>query len=98
MTFTVFLEMTVRPDADDAAEIAREVLSQTGAREGIESLEVLVDDADPLKWVVIEKWASIEARNAYVAWRASPEGANRLGDVMATPPVFRTFESTVPLT
>lgn len=97
MTFTVFLEMTVRPDAEDAADIARDVLSQTAARDGIESLEVLVDDADPLKWVVIEKWASVDARNDYVAWRATPEGANRLGDIAAAAPVFRTFEHTLPV-
>lgn len=96
MTFTVFLEMTIT-DAAEAAPIARETLAQTAAREGCEGLEVLIDDSDPLKWTVVEKWASVELRNAYVAWRATPEGANRLGEIMAAPPVFRTFEKSLDL-
>lgn len=97
MTFTVLLEFQVKEGSIDVPEILREVLAQTSAFEGNESLEVLVDDADASKLVVVEKWVSVEARNAYVAWRATPEGANRLGSLMAAAPTFRTFEETIPL-
>jgi quinol monooxygenase YgiN len=97
MSFTVLLEFTLKDGAADAAEILRETLAQTGAFAGNESLEVLVDDADEKKLVVVEKWESVEARNAYLAWRSTPEGANRLGELMAAAPAFRTFEKVVPL-
>ena len=97
MTFTVLLEAQVKADAPDVPGILREVLAQTAAFPGNEGLEVLVDDDDSTKLLGVEKWESVEARNAYIAWRATPEGANALGTIMAAPPVFRTFENTIPL-
>lgn len=95
MSFTVFLLMQISPEADRPAEIVREVLTQTAARRGCKGVEVLIDDDDPLQWVAVERWASVDDRNAYTAWRETPEGANRLGEILAAPPVFRTFENTV---
>ncbi|WIB35666.1 antibiotic biosynthesis monooxygenase family protein [Curtobacterium sp. MCJR17_043] len=76
MTMTVFLEVQIRNDvAADTVEAAiRETLAQTAARQGNESLEVLVDDEDPTRMVVLERWATAEDHDAYVAWRATPRG------------------------
>jgi quinol monooxygenase YgiN len=97
MTFTVLLDFQVKDGADDVEAIVREVLAQTAAFAGNEGLEVLVDDEDPNKLLVVEKWESVEARNAYIAWRATPEGASRLGTLAAAAPTFRTFEKVIPL-
>ncbi|PZE58505.1 monooxygenase [Curtobacterium sp. MCPF17_001] len=100
MTMTVFLEVQIRDDvAADTVEAAiRETLAQTAARQGNESLEVLVDDEDPTRMVVLERWATAEDHDAYVAWRATPEGAaEALGAVLAAPPVTKTFGRTIPL-
>lgn len=100
MTQTVFLEVRLRDDvAQDTIESAiRETLAQTAAFAGNESLEVLVDDADPLRLVVLERWATAADHDAYVAWRATPEGAaTALAAVLAGPPVTRTFARTLDL-
>ncbi|KQO63742.1 putative quinol monooxygenase [Curtobacterium sp. Leaf261] len=99
MTTTVFLEIQLRADAttEEAESAIRETLAQTGAFPGNESLEVLVDDADPTRMVVRETWATTADHDAYVAWRATPEGAAVLGTVLAAPPVTRTFARTVAL-
>lgn len=84
--------------AEAVERAIRETLAQTAARTGNESLEVLVDDADPTRLVVLERWATAADHDAYVAWRATPEGAaEALGAVLAAPPVTRTFGRTIPL-
>lgn len=100
MSTTVFLEVQLRDGlTTEAIESAvRETLAQTAAFPGNESLEVLVDDADASRLVVLERWASAAAHDAYVAWRATPEGAaEALGAILAEPPVTRTFDHGIAL-
>jgi quinol monooxygenase YgiN len=99
MSMTVLLEITLRDDVTtEAAEAAiRETLAQTGERQGNELLEVLVDDADPKRVVVREVWTTTADHDAYVAWRATPDGAAALAAVVAAPPVTRTFARTIAL-
>jgi len=98
MPTTVHLEIHVDPARlDDAHAIVRETLVATRAWPGCQGLEVLVDDADPSAMIVVESWASSADHDAYVAWRATPEGANRLPEVLVAPPTTRTFAETVPL-
>jgi len=100
MTQTVLLEVQLRDDvAQDTIESAiRETLAQTATFAGNESLEVLVDDTDPLHLVVLERWTTPADHAAYVAWRATDEGAPRaLAAVVAAPPVTRTFSRTLDL-
>ncbi|PZF58189.1 monooxygenase [Curtobacterium sp. MCSS17_008] len=100
MTQTVFLEVQLRDDVDQeqVRSAVRETLAQTAAFPGNESLEVLVDDADALRLVVLERWASAADHDAYVAWRATDEGApTALAAIIAAPPVTRTFGRTLDL-
>lgn len=98
MSMKVFLEVQLRPDTRGQADDAiRETLAQTAAFAGNEGLEVLVDDADPNTVVVVETWATAGDHAAYVAWRATPEGAAPLASVLAGPPVTRTFGQTIEL-
>lgn len=97
MSTTVFLEVTLKDGATEIESIIRETLAQTAAFDGNEGLEVVIDDADPTKCVVIERWATSAQHDAYVAWRATPDGRNRLGEILAAPPVTRTFEKSISL-
>jgi len=98
MSMKVFLEVEIKAGSEDEAPaILRETLAQTDAFTGNESLEVVIDDADPRKMIVIETWAATADHDAYLAWRATPEGATKLGSILAGPPVTRTFEKTLPL-
>lgn len=99
MTTTVLLEVQLRNDvsAETVQTAIRETLAQTQARQGCESLEVLVDDADPTRLVVVERWTTTADHDAYAAWRTTPEGASALGAVLAAPGTKRIFGSTIEL-
>ncbi|WIE64336.1 antibiotic biosynthesis monooxygenase family protein [Curtobacterium sp. MCLR17_036] len=99
MSITVLLEVRFQPEAAaDAVETAvRQTLAQTASFPGNESLEVLVDDDDPTRMVVVESWTTAADHDAYVAWRATPEGSAAIGPLLAEAPVTRTFARTIPL-
>jgi quinol monooxygenase YgiN len=99
MTTTVLLDLELRSDAspEQVASTVRETLAQTRQHHGCESLEVLVDDADPTHLVVLERWTTTADHDAYAAWRGTPEGASPLGQVLAAPGVKRIYSSTIEL-
>ncbi|MGI3780865.1 MAG: putative quinol monooxygenase [Janthinobacterium lividum] len=82
MAITSLLDIQLRPDAPaDAESRISSILSQTRARPGFLSADVVRDLDDPRHLVVIEVWESVEADDAYRAWRATPEGASELGEL-----------------
>lgn len=82
MAITSVLDLRVRPDAPaDAESRISAVLAATRARPGLVSAEVVRDLLDPRHLMVLEVWESLEADDAYRAWRATPEGANELRDL-----------------
>lgn len=98
MATTVHLELQLDPARlDDAPAIINETLVATRAFPGNEGLEVIVDDADPAHLIVVELWASTADHDAYAAWRATPEGGHRLGELLAAPPVKRVYSTSLPL-
>jgi quinol monooxygenase YgiN len=81
MSMTVLLELTLRERTPHAEAILRETLAQTGAFDGNVSLEVLVDDDDSRKLVIVEIWESTAHHAAYDAWRQTPEGSSHLSTI-----------------
>ena len=95
MTILSLLEFTIRPDRlADADAVMTEVLAATRAFDGCERLEVRRDLADPAHIVVVESWTSVEHDDAYRAWRATPAGASRLGEIFAGPPRLTRLAET----
>lgn len=97
MTHVVLFELTVGDDVRDADDVLRETLTQTRAFPGNEGVRVLQDAADSRKYVIEIVWESFDRYDAYLAWRQSPEGANRLMSIISGPPVFRRLSSTLEL-
>jgi quinol monooxygenase YgiN len=92
MALTALLELTLSPDSvEQAPAVLSETLAATRAFPGCLELEVLVDTEDPTHVVVFERWESAEADAAYRAWRATPDGASRLGTVLAVPPKLTRY-------
>ncbi|HEY0248810.1 MAG TPA: antibiotic biosynthesis monooxygenase family protein [Gryllotalpicola sp.] len=82
MTVTAVLELTIKPESlGDAERILDETLATTRAFAGNLGCQVAVDTEDPSHYVVFERWESISADDAYRAFRATPEGANQLGEI-----------------
>lgn len=98
MTTIVHLEIQIDPDhLADAAEHLSATLAATRAWPGNEGLEALVDDADPGHVLVVERWATTADHDAYAAWRTTPEGQGRLGEILAAPPVKTVYSGRLPL-
>lgn len=97
MAVTSLLDLTLAPAAVPGALAAIEdVLTATRAFEGCLGADVMVDVADPAHVVVVERWESVAADDAYRAWRATPDGASRLGELLAAPPRLTRLEPLQP--
>jgi quinol monooxygenase YgiN len=95
MAITSLLDIRLPSDAPaDAETRITSVLSQTRARPGLLSADVVRDLTDPRHLLVIEVWESFEADEAYRAWRATPEGANELRELAAGQVVLTRYEPT----
>ncbi len=95
MAITSVLDIQLRPDAPaDAETRISSILCQTRARPGFLSADVVRDLDDPRHLVVIEVWESLEADQAYRAWRATPEGASELGELTGGQLVLTRYEPT----
>ena len=95
MAIVSLLDLRLRPDAPEDAETQiTSILSQTRARAGFVSGDVVRDLEDRKHLVVIEVWESWEADQAYRAWRATPEGANELRQLTGGQIELTRFEQT----
>ena len=96
---TSLLELSLQPGRlREAMAVVDQTLVATRAREGNLGVDVMVDTADPAHVVVVERWASLAHDDAYRAWRATPDGASALGEVLAGPPVLTRLAPAGPAT
>lgn len=87
MAVTVLLDFHVRPDELATAEaVITRLLPDTRGFDGCIALDVTRDIADPTHFVFLERWDSVEAYEAYEAWRVTPEGWSGLRDLLVEPP------------
>jgi quinol monooxygenase YgiN len=92
MTVISLLDFTVKAEELDAAPaLITETLKATRAFEGSLGVDVSIDVNDPAHVVLVERWESIEHDDAYRAFRATPEGASKLGTIVAGPPTLTRF-------
>jgi quinol monooxygenase YgiN len=92
VAITSILDLQLKPEAlDTASDIIHETLIATRAFPGCYHVAVLVDSDDPAHVVLYETWESVEHDRAYRAWRATPEGASKLGSVLAAAPKLTLF-------
>ena len=94
MGITALLDLHIREDRlADASEVIAATLKDTRAFDGNLGLEVLVDVADPAHVTIVEHWQSLAHDDAYRAWRATPEGASSLGDIIDRAPTLVRYET-----
>jgi heme oxygenase (mycobilin-producing) len=92
MTVVSILDLHISPDATDVASTLRDTLTATRARPGCLGVDVCLDVDDAHHYLVVERWESIAADDAYRAWRATPDGASALGPILAQRPVLTRTE------
>ena len=82
------LDLHLAGEPAGALDLVHDVLVATRAFDGCLSVEVVVDESDPLHVIAVERWESMAADDAYRAWRATPEGRSALGSILAGPPTL----------
>ncbi|GAA3599188.1 antibiotic biosynthesis monooxygenase [Kineosporia mesophila] len=89
MTVIAVLEFNLTPETlAQALPVVHEVLEETRTFDGCESVDVMVDQADAAHLVVVERWASMEADEAYRAFRAGPGAPTALAPFLAAAPIL----------
>ncbi|MGO9385743.1 MAG: putative quinol monooxygenase [Mycobacterium sp.] len=95
MPVTVTLELRFKPDAVSAArDLMRRTLQVTRAFDGNLGTDVLVDQDDEAHWLIYELWDTVEADEAYRAFRAGEGKVTELPPLLAAPPVKTRFVTT----
>jgi quinol monooxygenase YgiN len=88
MTVTVTLELRFKPEEVAAGrELMGRTLAVTRAFEGNVKTYTLVDADDEAHWLIYEIWESVEADDAYRAFRAGEGKVTQLPPLLAAPPV-----------
>jgi quinol monooxygenase YgiN len=88
MTVTVTLELRFKPDEVAAGrELMGRTLEVTRAFDGNVRTDVLIDDDDEAHWLIYEIWETVEADEAYRAFRAGEGKVTQLPPLLAAPPV-----------
>jgi len=88
MTVTVTLELRFKPDEVAAGrELMGRTLAVTRAFDGNVRTYTLVDADDEAHWLIYEIWESVEADDAYRAFRAGEGKVTQLPPLLAAPPV-----------
>jgi quinol monooxygenase YgiN len=95
MPITVLLELRFKPESlAEARDVFRRELSKTRAFDGSLAIEVWVDSDDETHWIIYESWASVEADDAYRAFRAGEGKITDLPPLLAAPPVKTRYTTT----
>ena len=68
-------------------------LADTRAYEGCELVETYVDDANPDRIILWEKWAERANQEAYISWRIETGMIDAIGPFMAAPPTFTHLDA-----
>jgi len=88
MTVIVTLELRFKPDQVAAArELMGRELQHTRAFDGNLQTDTLIDADDEAHWLIYEIWESVEADDAYRAFRAGEGKITQLPPLLAAPPV-----------
>jgi quinol monooxygenase YgiN len=95
MPVTVLLELRFKPESlGEGTEVFRRELVKTRAFDGNLVTDVLVDEDDEAHWVIYESWASVEADEAYRAFRAGEGKITDLPPLLAAPPVKTRYTTS----
>lgn len=95
MTVTVLLELRFKPEEVAAGrELMGRTLEVTRAFEGNIRTDVLADADDEAHWIIYEIWESVEADDAYRAFRAGEGKVTQLPPLLAAPPVKTRYLTT----
>lgn len=93
------IKVSIRADRRDRwLELIRLNAAQTRAEEGCESYQISEDLETPNSFVIVERWASLEAQYSHFRNPQFGELMGALGDILAGPPEVSIHEVASTLT
>jgi quinol monooxygenase YgiN len=82
-------ELTIKPDQIDAfLDYTVDNLKLSRSYPGNVQFDILIDDARPDRVLFYEVWQSVEAQQAYMAWRIQAGDLTKLMSLLAGEPKF----------
>jgi quinol monooxygenase YgiN len=95
MPVTVILELKIKPECvSTARDVFRRALTDTRAFPGNLGTDVLVDENDDGHWLISELWESVEADEAYRAFRAGEGTLTEVPALLSAPPVKTRYTTS----
>jgi quinol monooxygenase YgiN len=86
-------EIHVKPeDVSRMKSLLAEILPGTRAYDGCQGIDVYSDTEDSSCLVLIEYWDSRAHHGKYIAWRTETGVMEKVGAMLAGPPVMRYYE------
>jgi quinol monooxygenase YgiN len=94
MSITVVLDVHMNPEAAAAARDGgyAETFKATRAFDGCKFITAYGVEGEPDRFVVLERWASKDHYQRYLAWRRETGYFEKTAGRMASPPVLRYLE------
>lgn len=93
MAITSIVTLTFKPEAVAEAEQAvRDSLELARGFEGNLGIDVLVDQSDRARWLLVERWESEESDAAYRSYRAEHGVKSALGPLLAGAPEIVKYD------
>jgi quinol monooxygenase YgiN len=95
MTCIVIFEMTAKAGTGlQLVETMRALLPETRSKDGCQSVEVTTNLEDADKLLLVERWASRQHYETYLAWRQQRGDIDQLAGLLDAPPSIRFFGLT----
>jgi quinol monooxygenase YgiN len=97
MAVGVILEWKFKPEVvDQAPAVVNKILETTRAFDGCIHIDVLVDDEDPTRFLLVETWESLEHDAKYREFRAGPGKITEIPPMLAAPRVLTRYSVVDP--
>jgi quinol monooxygenase YgiN len=95
MTCIVIFEMTARSGTGtQLVETMRALLPDTRNKDGCQGVEVTTNLDNPDNLVLVQRWATRQHYETYLAWRQQRGALDQLADLLTEPPSIRFFHLT----
>lgn len=93
MAIVSIVSLSIKPEATSAAaDTIRESVALARGFAGNLGIDALQDQADPTRWLLVEKWESEEADAAYRAYRVEAGVKSVLGPILNGAPEITKFD------
>ncbi|PWQ95141.1 putative quinol monooxygenase [Leucothrix arctica] len=94
MSVNVILEVQSKPESiDELKSTFEKILPDTRSYDGCLSVEVMVNQNNPLNIMLFEVWESREKQEKYFQWRGETGALDALGAILSQPASLQFYDN-----